>query len=258
MALGLLLVVAGVLKAHHLATEPVAGSHTGLGRLGAIGEAEVEIAFGIWMLGGLMPRLTSAAALGCFVLFSGVTREILLALPNLFRRRVGVRRALSECTCLTAAPLLTQVPPGTDIVIQAVIVAPKKRTRYNQRLWLATTPPARPAISIWLRADVDVPLLVEPRTVDFGLIQGPSQQTVTIRNRSVKPIRLTDAPAKTTQMGICRAAIPSEISPRKAVSVRITVLPAAPGRAEVDLRIHTDHAIQSSLRIPATFQIAPK
>ena len=71
--LGLLLLVAGGLKVHQLATEPVAaGAGVFAARGWLIVMAEAEIVFGLWMLGGLLPRLTWAAALGCFSLFCGV------------------------------------------------------------------------------------------------------------------------------------------------------------------------------------------
>ena len=70
--LGLLLLAAGGLKAHQLATEPVAGGGVFSARGWLILEAEAEIVFGLWLLGGLLGRLTWAAALGCFGLFCGV------------------------------------------------------------------------------------------------------------------------------------------------------------------------------------------
>ena len=71
--LGLLLVVAGGLKAHQLATEPVVTNGIEWMRAVLILEMEVEIAFGFWLIGGLLPRTTWLAALGCFTVFCGVT-----------------------------------------------------------------------------------------------------------------------------------------------------------------------------------------
>ena len=70
--LGVLLLVAGGLKAYQLATEPVAGGGLLAGRGWLIVKAEAEIIFGLWMLSGLLRRLTWAAAVTCFAAFCGV------------------------------------------------------------------------------------------------------------------------------------------------------------------------------------------
>lgn len=71
--LGLLLLVAAALKGHQLATEPVPGVDILSYRWSLMFQVEFEIVFGLWLLSGLTPRLTWAAALGCFAFFSGVT-----------------------------------------------------------------------------------------------------------------------------------------------------------------------------------------
>lgn len=71
--LGILLIVAGGLKAHQLATEPVVTNGLEWMRSILILEMELEIAFGFWLIGGLLPRTTWLAAVGCFTMFCGVT-----------------------------------------------------------------------------------------------------------------------------------------------------------------------------------------
>jgi hypothetical protein len=71
--LGVLLVVAGGLKAHQLATEPVVTNGIQWLRALLILEMELEIAFGFWLIVGLLPRTTWLAAVGCFTVFCGVT-----------------------------------------------------------------------------------------------------------------------------------------------------------------------------------------
>jgi len=72
-ALGLLLPMAGILKAHQLATEPVANTDIFSYRWSLTGRVYFELIFGVWLLSGLHKRLTWVAAVGCFVFFSGVT-----------------------------------------------------------------------------------------------------------------------------------------------------------------------------------------
>jgi len=72
-ALGLLLLVAGILKAYQLATEPVANRDIFSYRWSMTAQVYFELIFSVWLLRGLDKRLTWLAAVGCFLLFSGVT-----------------------------------------------------------------------------------------------------------------------------------------------------------------------------------------
>jgi len=72
-ALGLLLVAAGILKAHQLATEPVANRDIFSYRWSLTAQVYFELIFGVWLLSGLHKRLTWLTAVGCFLFFSGVT-----------------------------------------------------------------------------------------------------------------------------------------------------------------------------------------
>ncbi len=73
LAAALLLLVAAGLKAHQLATEPVLGTGLLESRWFLIGVVEFELFFGLWLLSGLLPKVTWAAALGCFVLFTCIS-----------------------------------------------------------------------------------------------------------------------------------------------------------------------------------------
>ncbi len=72
-AIGLLLVAAAVLKGYQLGVEPVANEGWLTYRWSLTAQVMLELLGGLWLLGGLAPRLTWAATLACFVGFSGVT-----------------------------------------------------------------------------------------------------------------------------------------------------------------------------------------
>ena len=72
-ALGVLLLVAAVLKGHELLTVPVAGRDLWSWRPFLIFQVEFELALGIWLLSGVFKRLAWLAALACFGLFCCVT-----------------------------------------------------------------------------------------------------------------------------------------------------------------------------------------
>lgn len=66
VVLAAVLLVAAVLKCHQLATSPVLGDGLLDTRWFLIFTVEFELFFGLWLLSGLLPRITWAAALGCF------------------------------------------------------------------------------------------------------------------------------------------------------------------------------------------------
>jgi len=71
--LGLVLLGAAGLKAHHLATGPVAGEGLLTSRWFQVVWIECEVVLGVWLFSGLYRRQGWAVALGCFGLFAAVT-----------------------------------------------------------------------------------------------------------------------------------------------------------------------------------------
>jgi len=68
--LGVLLLVAAGLKAHQLATEPVAERDLLSNRTFLVVWVELELLFGTWFVSGLLPRAAWVAAMHCFLLFA--------------------------------------------------------------------------------------------------------------------------------------------------------------------------------------------
>lgn len=73
LLVGLLLLIAAGLKAQQLATEPSLGEGILHARWLLIAVVEFELFFGLWLLAGLLPRLSWLAALGCLALFACVS-----------------------------------------------------------------------------------------------------------------------------------------------------------------------------------------
>ena len=73
VTLGLLLILAAILKGHQLATEPVPGTDIFESRWLLIAAVELELVFGFWLLAGHRPRATWWAALTCFGVFAIVS-----------------------------------------------------------------------------------------------------------------------------------------------------------------------------------------
>ena len=70
---GLILLVAGVLKGYQLVTEPVANNSVWTYRPCLIVQVELELALGVWLLSSLLPKVAWLTALACFAFFSLVT-----------------------------------------------------------------------------------------------------------------------------------------------------------------------------------------
>ena len=73
VACGVLLLAAAGLKGYQLATEPVLGTGMLDSRLLLTATVEFELLFGLWLLANLWPKLSWAAAMGCFSLFACVS-----------------------------------------------------------------------------------------------------------------------------------------------------------------------------------------
>ncbi|MGO9110686.1 MAG: MauE/DoxX family redox-associated membrane protein [Thermoguttaceae bacterium] len=73
IASALLLLVAATLKAYQLATEPVLGTGILESRWFLMATVQFELLLGVWLLSGLLPRLTWLAALACFSAFACVS-----------------------------------------------------------------------------------------------------------------------------------------------------------------------------------------
>jgi uncharacterized membrane protein YphA (DoxX/SURF4 family) len=73
LALGILLLVTAGLKGYQLATEPTADTGLLDNRWFLIFVVEFELFFGLWLLSGLLPRLTWAASVACFALFTCIS-----------------------------------------------------------------------------------------------------------------------------------------------------------------------------------------
>ena len=92
IVLGLVLLTTAALKGHQLATEPVAATGLLSSRWFLIAVVEFELFFGLWLLAGLYPRRTWAAALLCFSGFGCV---------SLYRALSGE----STCGCFGRVPV---------------------------------------------------------------------------------------------------------------------------------------------------------
>jgi hypothetical protein len=127
---------------------------------------------------------------------------------------------------------------------------PAKPQHYTKRLVLLTDHAKHAAIPIAIVADVGLPLVAEPVSLDFGTVPvgGKRELSVTIRNRSAEPIRLLYS---TFADGPCSAKVPSKaIPPGAGESVPVVVSADKPGRQERTLLIHTDCLSHPVLRVP--------
>lgn len=73
LAVAALLLVAAVLKCWQLTTEPVIGNSWLDSRWLLMATVEFELFFGLWLLAGILPKPTWAAAVACFSLFTCVS-----------------------------------------------------------------------------------------------------------------------------------------------------------------------------------------
>ena len=73
IVLAVVLLTAAALKCHQLATEPTIGTGLLESRWFLMTTVEFELFFGLWLLANILPKLTWAAALICFGLFTCIS-----------------------------------------------------------------------------------------------------------------------------------------------------------------------------------------
>ena len=143
VALGLVLLAAAALKAHQLATGPVAETNLLDSRWFLMIEVEFELLFGLWLLFGAYPRLTWAAALLLFTTFVAV---------SLFQIVSGE----ASCGCFGKVP----VNPWYTFAFDAAAVLALLLCRPSARETLAKTgarfpkPRALAVVALWLIAGI--------------------------------------------------------------------------------------------------------
>jgi hypothetical protein len=131
-ALGLLLLTAAVLKGHELLTTPMANADIWTNRYFMIFQVELELSLGIWLLSGLFKRAAWLAALGCFILFCGVT---------LYKALAG----FGSCGCfgnVHVNPWITLFAIDLPVVVLLVVFRPtlKKQCLFYLPHWLEPMP----------------------------------------------------------------------------------------------------------------------
>ena len=189
----------------------------------------------------------------------GSTHVVDFVVANPLETPLAIRRARSECKCMAAVKPPKSVPAKGSVKLRVVFVAPKDSMRYSKRIALLTTDKRLPAVMVRVKANVGLPLRIEPKVLELGaLIAGQEGRgEVTIVNMAAKPVRL--AYSTSNQPG-CIALIPRAPVPAGGrLTIPVVVRPRAgsdrPRRATV--RIHTDFAGQTSLAVPVRYTVSP-
>ena len=110
IAVVLILGMAAVGKAHQLATVPTVGDNWLDGRLLNMFVVEFELFFAVWLLFGLLPKLTWAATVGLFSVFASV---------SLFKAVSGE----SSCNCFGSATVNPWLTSFLDLGIIGLLIA---------------------------------------------------------------------------------------------------------------------------------------
>lgn len=113
IALGVVLLLAAVLKAHQLVFDPPLGGGLFENRWFLAAIAELELFFGLWLLAGLYPHATRLVAMLCFAGFAGVSLAKILGGE---RGPSPLESECSECVVGVLDPARTWLVP-TPVVV---------------------------------------------------------------------------------------------------------------------------------------------
>ena len=109
LGLAVVILTAAALKAHQLATTPSLGEDLLHARWFNILVVEFELFFGIWLLFGLLTRLTWLATVGCFAIFT---------LVSLYKVVLGE----ASCGCWGVVEVDPKITAGFDLLVVILLI----------------------------------------------------------------------------------------------------------------------------------------
>jgi hypothetical protein len=131
LALGVLLLVTAGLKGYQLATEPTLGTGLLDNRWFLIFVVEFELFFGLWLLSGLLLKLTWTAAVACFTLFTCI---------SLYKALSGH----ASCGCFGKVEVNPWITGGLDLTAVSALLWWRPKMSYFTKRRAAV------ALAIWL------------------------------------------------------------------------------------------------------------
>lgn len=183
---------------------------------------------------------------------AGGTREFAISIENPLDRDIEIRRVEIECICTNILEEPDVIPASQTIQMPVRFEALREPQPYSKGIALHTHDPDIPVIELTVKADIGIPLIVEPAHADAERLAAEGETTVTIRNRGEEPIRLLYSRSD-VGAGTVFAAVPREPIPAgEAVEVPIRVAGDAAAEEALRgyLRIHTSSREQSVLTVP--------
>ncbi|MFH1730677.1 MAG: DUF1573 domain-containing protein [Planctomycetota bacterium] len=185
----------------------------------------------------------------------GARREVLLTLPNPCSDPVRILRIRTGCPCAKAKAPKDSFAPRERLAVRLVFVAPEKRQRYAKRVYVETSDPKFPLRWILVKADVGLPLAVEPALPDFGVMPAGTTKEValSILNRAERPVRLLYSMASLKGCALKAPGTPIPAGGRMNVPVLLNGASAGPKTVRFD--VATDLPDQQNLTVTVRFEV---
>ncbi|NLX57907.1 MAG: DUF1573 domain-containing protein [Phycisphaerae bacterium] len=188
------------------------------------------------------------------------TRTMRLTVHNPSSNALRIAGIRSECSCMSAEAVPTEIAPKGDTHLAITFHAPPRASHYGKHLVLLLEGGRPLKFPILVTARVALPLTAEPAALDLGtLVAGECRRTsVTLRNDGPLPVRPVYATADSPG---CYAAVPRTEVPAGG-SLRIPVVVQAPaehaGPAAVHVAVHTDCPEQPDLSVSITYTLSTR
>jgi len=172
---------------------------------------------------------------------------------------VAVRSIRSECKCMKVSAGPKALPANSVTRLRVGFVAPDKAMRYDKRIVIQTSDPARKVIALRVMADVGRPIEVRPQVIALGALPAGLEHraVVTLVNHGEVAVRPIYGTSTTPQ---CTARIPRATigASGGTLAIPIVIRPTGPaGRKHtVTVHIHTNCRTQSQISVRTEYQIA--
>jgi hypothetical protein len=180
------------------------------------------------------------------------------AVENPTDRALPIKRVRNECECQRPMDFPKEIAPGGWTRFLVEFIAPDENMHYSKWIALMTGETGRGMIILHIKADVGLPLAVEPKVVKLGSLSPGREHiaSVTIRNSSDKPVRPLYAMSTRSE---CVAQISrAEIPPKGSLSIPLLVRVDTDdsGQRKATVTIHTDCPAQPRVAVQVTYTVA--
>lgn len=181
-------------------------------------------------------------------------------LRNAGTRPVRVKSVRSECACTTVERRPEEIGPGGKESVVCVFSAPRKPAEYRKRVRIETDQPAARTIALGIAARCGLPLRVDPRVLDLGVVEVGREREAKIVVRNDGPIGVRLLYATSIDRSLLVTVPRGAVRAKGKIRLRVTLRPAeglASRTHEATARLRTNARTQRDVLVRVRYRPVP-